>query len=374
MTKYYIHKPIYSLLLALTFLTSCNGQTKTQPQTDNGSELKATLTGQPKLTKTQGSNEYSTIHCGLQDKMGNLWFGTGGEGVYKYDGKLFTQFTVKDGLSNNCVWSMMEDKAGNIWFGTTDGICRYDGKKISSIPIPFTIRPVITDNSYYTEWSTKNTVWSMLQDKSGKIWFGTGDGVYGYDGFTFARFLANDGVINKDGLHLKVVADIVEDKNGIIWFLSGMLPGSEGICRYDGKMIERFKPREYGWNRNAIVSKNGNLIVATRNYGIWTYDGKSFADYTQPKELIKPSLNYILEDYAGNLWVASDYGRNRGDTLGGLWHSNISSNNPTEKIFTKIFNKEVYFILEDKDSNIWFSTINLGLYRYDRKTLTKFSE
>jgi ligand-binding sensor domain-containing protein len=374
MTKHFLNKPIYSLLLVLIFLTSSNGQTKTLPQTDSPSELKASLTKQPKLTKTQGSNEYQNVDCGIQDKLGNIWFGTTGEGVYKFDGKLFTQFTMKDGLSSNCVWSLLEDKTGNIWFGTSNGICRSDGNKIISVPISFYIRPVITDNNYYNEWSTKNSVWSMLQDKSGKIWFGTGDGVYYYDGVTFTRLLANDNVINKDSLKLKLVSDILEDKNGNIWFASGMPPGYEGFCRYDGKMIESFKPKNEGWIRNVVESKNGNLLLATRHYGVWAYDGKSFTDYSQPKELITGSLNAILEDKAGNLWVASDYGKDMGDTLGGLWHSTISASNPTEKTFTKIFNKEVYFIFEDKDNNIWFSTRNMGLYRYDRKTLTKFSE
>ena len=366
---------IFILLQGLFFLiSSCNGQTKTKSQTDNQSELKASLTAQPKLRKTQGSNEYTTVSCGLQDKKGNLWFGTGAEGVYKYDGKLFTQFTMEDGLSSNTVFSLLEDKSGNIWFGTSNGICRSDGNKIMSIPISFSIRPVITNNSYYTEWSTKNTVWSILQDKSGKIWFGTGDGVYCYDGFNFTRLLANDNVINKDSLKLKLVSDILEDKNGNIWFASGMPPGYEGFCRYDGKMIESFKPKNEGWIRNVVESKNGNLLLATRHFGVWTYDGKSFTDYDQPKDLVNGSLNAILEDKAGNLWVASDYGKNMGDTLGGLWHSTISSSNPTEKTFTKIFNKEVYFILEDKDNNIWFSTRNMGLYRYDRKKFTRFSE
>lgn len=373
MTNHFLNKPIYTLLLVLIFLTSCNGQSKTLPQTESPNELKASLTGQPKLTKTQGSNEYQNVYCGIQDKLGNIWFGTTGEGVYKFDGKLFTQFTMKDGLSSNCVWSILEDKAGYIWFGTSNGICRSDGNKIISIPISFYIRPVITDNSYYTEWSTKNSVWSMLQDKSGKIWFGTGDGVYYYNGATFTRFLSNDNVINKDSLKLKLVSDILEDKNGNIWFASGMPPGYEGFCRYDGKMIESFKPKNEGWIRNVVESKNGNLLLATRHYGVWTYDGKSFTDYSQPKDLIRASLNTILEDKAGNLWVASDYGKQMGDTLGGLWHSTISVNNPTEKKFTKIFNKEVYFILEDKDNTIWFSSRNMGLYRYDRKTLTKFS-
>ena len=64
-----------------------------------------------------------------KDKDGNLWFGiTGGNGVFRYDGKVFTPFTTQDGLFNNHVGSILEDKNGNIWFGTEGGVCRYDGK------------------------------------------------------------------------------------------------------------------------------------------------------------------------------------------------------------------------------------------------------
>ena len=142
----------------------------------------------------------------------------------------------------------------------------------------------------------------------------------------------------------------------------------------DGTKIESFKPQNETWIRKIIESKNGDLIFATRRFGILSYNGKSFNISNQPKEYIKSSLNDILEDKNGILWVASDYGREMGDTLGGLWHSSISPNNPTEKTFTKISNKEVFLIFEDKDNAIWFSTRNMGLYRYDRKALTKFSE
>ncbi len=374
MTKHYFNKSITSLLSAFIFFTFCNAQTNTPPPTDKLSELKASLTGHPKLIKTEGSNEYDNVDCGIQDKNGNIWFGTTGEGVYKYDGKLFTQFTKKDGLKSNYVSSILEDKAGNIWFGTSEGICRFEGKNIIPVTINFMIRPILNDNYYYTEWSTKNTVWSIMQDKSGKIWFGTGDGVYCYNGLNFTRFLYNDTVINKDSLKLKLVSDMLEDKNGNIWFASGMPPGNEGFCRFDGKMIESFKPKKEGWIRNVIESKSGNLLLATRHFGVWSYDGKSFNDYSEPKELVKGSLSAILEDKAGDLWIASDYGNNIGDTLGGLWHSNTSVTNATEKTFAKISNREVFFMLEDKDNNIWFGTRGMGLYKYDRKTLVKFSE
>lgn len=363
------------ILFAFFFgYVSCKGQDKTEKQAKNLLEMSTSLIPQNKLRKTQGTNESQIITCGIQDTKGNLWFGTSGEGVYKYDGKLFTQFTTKDGLKHNHVWSMLEDETGKIWFGTRDGICYINGDKIMPLSINFNLRPMSTENTYYNEWSTKNNVWSMMQDRSGKIWFGTGEAVYWYDGKQLARFLYLDEVINHDSLKLNMVSDILEDKEGIIWFASGMPPGYEGICRFDGKKIEHFTPQHEGWIRNIVESKNGHLLFATRHFGVWSYDGKSFKDYSQPKELIKPSLNRILEDHSGNLWVASDYGKDMGDTLGGLWYSDKSISNHQETTFTKITNQEVNMILEDHQHHIWFGTRGMGLYCYDGKTITKYSE
>src|SRR5271169_4006715 len=116
MKKHYSHKQIYPLLLLLIFVTYCYGQVNTNLPQNSINKPKTISIGQPKLIKTQGKDQYSETRCGLQDKSGNLWFGTTGEGVYRYDGKLFTQFTVKEGLNSNTVYSILEDKIGNIWF------------------------------------------------------------------------------------------------------------------------------------------------------------------------------------------------------------------------------------------------------------------
>jgi ligand-binding sensor domain-containing protein len=69
----------------------------------------------------------------IEDKKGNLWFGGGDRGICRYDGKIFTCFTTKDGLIHNDVWSILEDKAGNLWVGTKNtGLSRYDGKYFTS--------------------------------------------------------------------------------------------------------------------------------------------------------------------------------------------------------------------------------------------------
>lgn len=50
------------------------------------------------------------VHCGLQDKAGNLWFGTTGSGLYRYNGHTFTNYTIKHGLNSNRVWSITKIK------------------------------------------------------------------------------------------------------------------------------------------------------------------------------------------------------------------------------------------------------------------------
>lgn len=118
-----IHNFTFAILLL--FATSCNGQATTVQPNKTVAEQLSFTSKKTKLIKNQGTIEHQNMHCSLQDKNGNLWFGATGEGVYKNDEKEFTQFTDKDGLSSNKVWSILEDKTGYIWIGTTHGVCMY---------------------------------------------------------------------------------------------------------------------------------------------------------------------------------------------------------------------------------------------------------
>ena len=40
----------------------------------------------------------------------------------------FRSYQIEDGLSHNSVWAVMQDKEGFMWFGTNDGLNRFDGK------------------------------------------------------------------------------------------------------------------------------------------------------------------------------------------------------------------------------------------------------
>jgi hypothetical protein len=131
MTKNFFNKPIYSLLLVLTFLTVCNGQVKPVTQKDNEN----TFIGQTKISKPIGTNSDLRLGYSIEDSDGNLWFCSYGEGLYKYDGKLFVHFGMEQGLNSKTIYSILQDKTGNVWVGTNKGLNRFDGNKFLRIPI-----------------------------------------------------------------------------------------------------------------------------------------------------------------------------------------------------------------------------------------------
>jgi len=315
----------------------------------------------------------------LQDKSGNLWFGTTGEGVYRYDGKSFTNFTEKDGLSSNTVWSVYEDKAGYLWFGTADGVSRYDfsaslkpgSKAFTALRMTAAsvgdFNPIIPAND---SLSHKNAVWSILQDRTGNFWFGTDEGVFRYDGKSFARFLHDGNVINKNGLHLKAISSIVEDKSGNIWFASWL---REGVVRYDGKALTGFKPNGDDMVHSILEDKSGNIWFGTRDHGASRYDGKTFTGFADIGIFSTSSVYSMAEDKSGNIWFATESGSGEAGEDGGVWRYDGKS-------FARLTTKEglshngVFCIVEDKSGNLWFGTRGMGLCRYDGKNFTDFME
>jgi ligand-binding sensor domain-containing protein len=92
-----------------------------------------------------------------------IWAGTWGGGVAHYDGKAWTNYTAKDGLAGDIVYSMVQDAAGALWFGTNAGLTRYDGKRWRSLDK----RTGLLDNNVY----------ALALAPNGDIWAGTKRGV-----------------------------------------------------------------------------------------------------------------------------------------------------------------------------------------------------
>ena len=58
-----------------------------------------------------------------EDSIGYLWFATWDNGVSRFDGDEFQNFTRQDGLISDRVYFVSEDSQKRLWFGTLNGVC-----------------------------------------------------------------------------------------------------------------------------------------------------------------------------------------------------------------------------------------------------------
>jgi ligand-binding sensor domain-containing protein len=362
MIKYNVHQQLYSLLLLLVFITSCNEQEKVSESNKETNKLFSLPLNQNVKQDTASQISEYVVEI-FEDKKGNLWFGTMSDGVARFDGKTVTYFSTKDGLCDNTVASIAEDKEGNIWFGTHAGASKYDGKtftnftetkglhgagckflvdskghiwagtnhgafryngtSFSKFDIP---NPVIENPSY--KW-VLGKVWGLMEDSKGNIWFGRdGFGACKFDGSSFTHFTQKDGLCSNN------VSEIVEDKQGNIWFacLSSDLPKpikEGGICRYDGKVFTKY-PEMEGLSKNDIYSvyadKKGDIWMGATGLGIYRYDVKSFKFFkgTDRMDLTwSMGIQSILEDRHGTLWIGFSGGLFR---FNGTAFTNVTKN------------------------------------------------
>jgi ligand-binding sensor domain-containing protein len=62
------------------------------------------------------------------DGRWNIWVGTLERGLARYDGGKWTVYTEAQGIPRTSVRLIVTDLADNIWFGTDEGVYKYDGR------------------------------------------------------------------------------------------------------------------------------------------------------------------------------------------------------------------------------------------------------
>jgi signal transduction histidine kinase/ligand-binding sensor domain-containing protein/DNA-binding response OmpR family regulator len=304
--------------------------------------IQANLFVPVQLYNTSDGLSLNTVRCSFVDSKGNLWFGTRGSGVSRYDGKSFMNYSVSHGLAGNNIYSILEDNMGNLWFGTLGGLSCYNGK---------------TFTNYTTEQGLPSyAITSILQDQNGNIWLGTSNGIskLPYGKTDFLNYAVAEGLSSND------ISCMLEDKNGDIWI--GTAGG--GLNHYDGKSFINYTTSQ-GLADNFVNSiaedKNQNLCIGTQN-GISFYDGKSFTNFSTAQGLAGNDVSSILKDKNGNLWFGTATG------------ASLYNENPlpeSKLIFTNyttlngLPNNRITSIVEDKSNNIWFTSTN-GVFRLDR--------
>jgi ligand-binding sensor domain-containing protein len=294
------------ILLVLSVLsTSCNSLEKRVNTNRNSDSVIQEIESQ--------IGEYVTSV--LEDSKGNLWFGTLGNGIARYDGNVLKYFTTKDGLPSDRVTGIMEDSSGTFWLSTGEGVSKYDGKKFTNY--------IVGDDF------GSNVITKLFIDSKDIFWVGTWNGVYKFDGETFHQFSVPypnvDTKINEDTKHW--VSGISEDAEGNIWFRRD----GYGLCKFDGSSFT------FLLKKDGLHSNNVTQIEFDKDGSVWIGTRVAERDDPDPeKRFGKGGVNKMI----GNEIVS----------------------------FPEIaaFNEgDVYEIYRDKSDNIWITTVKDGVYRYD---------
>jgi ligand-binding sensor domain-containing protein len=340
--------PVLGCILFLSLIpsTRCKGQYKNdQPGQSFIAEGRPTPSNNPTFLLENPEHISLFVRRVFQDKKGNLWLGTNGDGVARYDGKSLLYFTTIEGLSGNAVRGIIEDENGNTWFATNGGISRYDGKTFTNLYLP--------------GGRLNNATWCILKDKAGNLWTGTEGGLFRYDAilriFTSIPLPVPD---IKDALGAyqapKLINCIMEDRAGTLWFGSN---GGGAYC-YDGKSFINISEKD-GLANNfvqcIIEDKTGNLWFSTRFGGVSQYDGKSFTNFTMKDGLSSNFVWTLLEERSGKIWFSLT-----GEGLARYDGNSFTSF--TEKDGLKV--THVQSIFEDRNGKIWLGASG-GLFRYD---------
>lgn len=354
-----VNKLTLSLLVSVQLVTSCN-----RNHNENLSEGIASQKAESADNGNIISSLSDNIICMFQDKNGNYWFGTSGEGLFLYNNKTLTQFTDKDNLFGNTILSIQEDTEGNLWFETNNGICKYDGKKFHNL----------SD-------SLKNATKKQIENNNRSLFFNYQGNMYQFNGRSFSKFSIAPKEYVQQSTNLDTPYGVyctLKDKSGNIWFGTDQ----KGVALYNSNSITFLEDK--GLDSAAVrclyEDKNGNMWFGNNGYGLFCYDGKKIRNLTKEYNLgnddflKKNSKSVTTKPNLARVWAINE------ERNGTIWIGTIDSGiwSFAEEHFINYTTKDglptnaITSIYKDKEGILWFITENTGIYKFTGNNFDKF--
>ncbi|CAH8283515.1 two component regulator with propeller domain [Mariniflexile fucanivorans] len=297
----------------------------------------------------------------FQDTDGIFWIGSYNKGVSKLNtsknsfGHYYYQPNNPNGLNGEIVQSILEDSKQRIWLGVYDnGLDLFDENK--QLFKHFVHNP--KDNNSLSS----NKILYIFRSKDGFIWICTFDG--GLNRFNpetnqFNSFLHSER--DTTTIAQNSVWTGVEDSGNRVWL--GLK--TEGLSLYNPNTGKFHNYKNQFNNKNNLASNFiFSLFVDSKNrLFIGTTQGLNFVDLNKLKEFIPKEIhfqeieekgikglriNYITEDYLGNIWLGADSGLHKLDARLNLIKSYTTKDG--------LPNDLVLGLKEDDDKNFWITT------------------
>lgn len=300
------------------------------------------------------------VHSIYEDRQGNLWTAVYQKGVMMIprEGKQFfnigfNPFVPQNSIGSECVLSIIEDRTGDIWIGTDgDGIYRLDKNRAVKC-------------HYSGDKIRANAILSLFEDSDGNIYAGS----YLYGLF---RYIPQSDSFTPVGLRNPATGEVVkevnvinEDREGNLWIGTN----GNGLCVYNPSTgATSFHRYNLMRSSGQILSNSvhaiffdgsGNAWIGTSDAGLSRYNLKSgkFTDYNVANgRLCDNSVFSIAQDKQGSIWVGTKSGLNKIPANGGKPEIYRASDG--------LPNEAVYGIEIGNDGNLWIST-SMGMSYFD---------
>ena len=282
----------------------------------------------------------------------------------------FENLSIRDGLSQSSINTIIQDHQGFIWLGTQDGLNKYDGYKFT----------IFKHNSFDETTLSNNYIHVICEDAQKKLWIGTDAGLNMFDPVT-GRFqrISSD---RKKKVHVrgKQIKTIVEDHEGTLWVGAEKLGIAKIPAGRDTSLHYHFN---YPVER--IFQDSRNIIwIGTQGGGLYQFDRKNdeFIQYRREirltgKSISSNTINDITEDRHGNLWLATNMGlnklyfdKNKLERVRYYFHSRNNTNSLSDNAVSSI--------VFDSNDRLWVGITGNGLDKItfdgDRETFVNFRQ
>jgi len=205
------------------------------------------------------------------------------------------QITVKDGLSQSSVYSIIQDHHGFLWFGTGDGLNRYDGYQIK----------VYRHSSIHRYSLSNNAIRGICEDNAGKIWLNTDKGLNIFDPTTnkFYNHFNSGSKKVFDILQGYDINNLSIDKNNLLWFTS-----NDFVISYDqfSNRLTKYKlSNSNGTSLNDLFIDKMNNVWASVKNKLYLFDKElnkfNLQNLTTQNKIT--SIDFIFNDDKGDLFL-----------------------------------------------------------------------
>ena len=269
----------------------------------------------------------STVYDLCQDKEGFMWFATE-NGVSRYDGASFKNFTTKDGLPDLEVLLIYGDRNGRVWmapFGKS--VCYYyKGKIHNQENDPLLQKIKFTSRISFLDEDIDGNI--MMIDDS-KIYILSEKGE--------VKEVVVNSASNRDNTKLVYAKRNPSGAGFLIFTERHIYLLKNNILKIRDSVHTAGHPQFY----NYISQASGKKIIIKLKANVFSFAGPSAARY-----------DYLNTD-DGSLEIDNLIGSERSD------------------VFLK--GKKVTNTIKDNEENLWFSTIGEGVYRLPSKRFKSFS-